>query len=148
MKVKLLVFTKVKNKGLKQLIAEYERRLVHHNVRFETLTFPESKQDKQQNRLKIYKTQHQHETIVLLDEFSTRMTTKDFSSFLKKRWIDGGVVTFILGDAHGFEESFKKEFEYRISLSPMTFPHEIAWLVWIEQVYRCVCIQSNITYHK
>lgn len=148
MKVKLLSFGAVKNKHVQAQISEYERRLKYHKVRFDIQRFNDSTMKTQQDRILTYTREHPEETVILLDEHGTTTSSRAFSEMLDKKWKQGSTVTFILGDAHGFDEEFKKGFSQRLSLSPMTFPHEIAMLLWIEQVYRAVCIQNNRPYHK
>ncbi|MGM5481098.1 MAG: 23S rRNA (pseudouridine(1915)-N(3))-methyltransferase RlmH [Nanobdellota archaeon] len=148
MKFKLICFGKVKDKHVKSLIDEYERRLVHHNIRYSVIEWSDSDLKKQQERIKSYVNTHPEKTFFLLDEYGMTLTTTGFADKLENEKKSDRDVVFILGDAHGFDESFKKDFSGRLSLSPMTFPHELARLLLTEQVYRVVTLWNRIPYHK
>lgn len=148
MKVKLLCFGSVKNKHLKALIDEYERRIKHHSARLEILSWQDRSTTQQQERIKGYVSAHPQEAFILLDEQGTTYSTQGFYDMLEARWKEDMTITFILGDAHGFDEAFKQEFTRHVALSTMALPHEMARLVWTEQLYRIVCMKKGIPYHK
>lgn len=57
-------------------------------------------------------------------------------------------VSFIVGSSFGLSESLKRECEFKLSMSPMTFPHSLARVMLFEQVYRAFAINNNSKYHK
>lgn len=59
-----------------------------------------------------------------------------------------GTVNFIVGSSHGLDETLKSEADFKLSMSPMTFPHSLARVMLIEQVYRAYSIINNGKYHK
>jgi 23S rRNA (pseudouridine1915-N3)-methyltransferase len=85
---------------------------------------------------------HLLEPYFLLDEKGTTLTSMQFAELLKKHEMQ--TLTFIIGSAHGFDETLKSKAK-RLSLSPMTWTHQMARL---EQIYRGICINKNLPYHK
>lgn len=77
------------------------------------------------------------------------LSSEDLSKKLEKLGSDGiSTVNFIVGSSFGLDESFKRECDFRLSMSPMTFPHELARVMLFEQVYRAFSIIGNSKYHK
>lgn len=88
--------------------------------------------------------------IALLDVEGKSLDTEGWAKKLTQ-WRDSGVQTtvFVIGGAYGFPESFRRALSgaERLSLSPLTFPHELARVVLLEQVYRALHIQAGGKYH-
>ena len=84
----------------------------------------------------------------LLDEHGVEYTSKNFAIFMQKQ-MNSGVqsVALVLGGAYGFSQSLKEKAHGLISLSQLTFPHQLARLVLLEQVYRGFTILNNKKYH-
>jgi 23S rRNA (pseudouridine1915-N3)-methyltransferase len=86
---------------------------------------------------------------VALDPAGKLMTTEDFA-----RWLQGAMsasvprVNFVIGGAWGLGASITEKADLKLSLSPMTFPHEMARLVLAEQIYRALSIWKGLPYHK
>ena len=75
------------------------------------------------------------------------------SEELSRRIIDFGVqgktqITFLIGGSVGLDESIKKQADWRLSMSPMTFPHHMARIMLLEQIYRAYQLAAGTTYHK
>ena len=75
------------------------------------------------------------------------------SEELSRRIIDFGVqgktqITFLIGGSVGLDESIKKQADWRLSMSPMTFPHHMARIMLLEQIYRAYQIAAGTTYHN
>lgn len=60
----------------------------------------------------------------------------------------GENLAFAIGSSHGFDPELKKEIPERLSLSPMTFPHDLSRILFLEQLYRAFAILKGKTYHK
>lgn len=94
--------------------------------------------------------------IVLLDEKGVLLNSQEFAAWLfNGNPLDGGRgqaewtrMIFIIGGANGTSETLKKAATDVISLSPLTFPHQMVRLILIEQLYRAVTIHQNHPYHK
>jgi 23S rRNA (pseudouridine1915-N3)-methyltransferase len=85
---------------------------------------------------------------VLLDETGTRMGSKQFANFLADRQNAGHhAIRFIIGGAYGVERSLHDEVDLVLSLSPMTFPHQLVRVIFLEQLYRAFTILRGEGYH-
>lgn len=70
------------------------------------------------------------------------------SESLSEKIRDISEISFIVGSSFGLDENFKRECDFRLSMSPMTFPHSLARVMLFEQVYRAMSITMNSKYHK
>ena len=86
---------------------------------------------------------------VVLDREGEMMGSESFAKFLNKRILDGTkVVNIIVGGPMGIDVSIKKSADKVLSLSSMTFPHELTVVIVAEQVYRAFAIMHGLPYHK
>ena len=86
--------------------------------------------------------------VVLLDEHGTERTSMDFSGWLQRRMASGSKrVVFVVGGPYGFSPEVYDRANEKISLSKMTFPHELVRLVFVEQLYRAFTILRHEPYH-
>ncbi|WP_299536265.1 23S rRNA (pseudouridine(1915)-N(3))-methyltransferase RlmH [Ulvibacterium sp.] len=155
MKVKLLVVGKTDGKSLIQLISNYENRLKHY-VKFELEFITDLKnvqnlsesQQKEKEGQAIIKKLSPSDVLVLLDERGKTYTSVEFSDFLQKK-MNSGIkqLIFTVGGPYGFSEAVYQRAEGMISLSKMTFSHQMVRLFFIEQVYRAFTILRNEPYH-
>ena len=77
------------------------------------------------------------------------LTSEQFSERLQTAAVAGGAdVVFIIGSSFGLDEELKKAAQFRLSMSPMTFPHQLARVMLLEQIYRAFQIASGGKYHK
>lgn len=81
---------------------------------------------------------------IALDVKGENLDSHSFATLLKKE----AQVTFFIGGAHGFDESFLSQYQKVISLSRLTYAHKIAKTVLLEQIYRGLCINHGHPYHK
>ncbi len=90
-----------------------------------------------------------YDYLVVLDERGQSTDSKRFSDFLQKR-MNSGIKTlcFVIGGAFGFAEKVRHEADSIISLSALTFPHQVTRLLLVEQLYRAHTLMKGISYHK
>ena len=84
--------------------------------------------------------------IISLSEEGKSFNSHEFSSLLLN--FENKKISFFIGDADGLSNNIKSNSDLLLSLSPLTFPHEIARLLLIEQIYRAVSISQNSPYHR
>lgn len=77
------------------------------------------------------------------------MSSESFSKEIEKCAVSGfGTLCFIIGGSHGLAPAVKSRAKYRLSMSPMTFPHQLARVMLLEQIYRAFMISNGGKYHK
>jgi len=156
MTIKLIVVGKTDAKYLQEGIAVYEQRLQHY-VRFELVVIPALKEQrgaspvevKEREAQLILKQLEKADRVVLLDEHGSRHTSVGFSQYIQKQ-MNAGVRTlaFVVGGAFGFAPSVYAAAHDRISLSDMTFNHQMVRLFFVEQLYRAFTILHHEPYHN
>ncbi|MGB7393039.1 MAG: 23S rRNA (pseudouridine(1915)-N(3))-methyltransferase RlmH [Pricia sp.] len=155
MTIRLLAIGKTDSKALQQLISEYEKRLKHY-VRFELIAIPDLKNTKNLSEIQqkekegelILKKLDAIDVMVLLDENGKHYSSVGFSQFLQKK-MNAGIkrLVFVIGGPYGFSDAVYARSQGRISLSKMTFSHQMVRLFVVEQVYRAFTILRNEPYH-
>ena len=155
MNLKLLAIGKTDNKNLQQLLDDYSKRLSFY-IKFYVEIIPdlknaknlsESQQKEKEGELILSKITPTDE-LILLDENGKSFSSVGFSEFLQKK-MNSGVKTlvFVIGGPYGFSENVYKSAKAKVSLSEMTFSHQMVRLFVIEQLYRGFTILKNEPYH-
>jgi 23S rRNA (pseudouridine1915-N3)-methyltransferase len=155
MQIKLIAVGKTDHASINQLIKEYESRLGHY-IRFEleiipdlknTKTLSESLQKEKEGELILKKISPSDE-LILLDERGKSYSSIDFSSFLQKKMNSGlKQLIFVIGGPYGFSEAVYRRSNGKLSISKMTFSHQMIRPFFIEQLYRAFTILRNEPYH-
>jgi len=155
MTIKLLAIGKTDNSQLQHLISEYESRLKHY-IKFELELIPDiknaknlsEKQQKEKEGELILKKLNTTDILVLLDENGKQFTSVEFSQYLQKK-MNSGIkkLVFVIGGPYGFSDTIYQKAQGKISLSKMTFSHQMVRLFVIEQLYRGFTILKNEPYH-
>jgi len=155
MKIRLIVVGKTNANYLKTGESDYEERLKHY-CKFEELIIPPIKNGgKLSNKdLKIkegeliLKNIDPMDQLVLLDEKGKSFSSADFSNFLNQKLLSSTKrLVFVIGGAFGFSEEVYKRADSKISLSKMTFSHQMIRLIFKEQLYRAFTILKGQKYH-
>lgn len=155
MKVKLYLIGKTDRAEIQALIELFSKRIERY-IRFETIIIPdlkntaslsESQQKTKEGQALLAKITA-NEFLVLLDEKGKRMSSKQFSQFLEKHMIQSTqCLSFIIGGPYGFSKEVYAKASGKISLSEMTFSHQIIRVIFAEQLYRGFTIIRNEPYH-
>lgn len=155
MTIKLLGIGKTDDPALQELTDVYIKRLQFYN-KFEQEFLPDLKkvknldenQQKQKEGELLMSKIASTDFVVLLDEKGKQYTSVDFSEFLQKR-LNSGVkqLIFVIGGPYGFSPDVYSRADSKISLSKMTFSHQMVRLFFVEQLYRGFTILRNEPYH-
>ncbi len=155
MKIKLLTIGKTDDKALEQLIQKYDTRLQHY-IAFSLEIIPDLKQrknlsiqlQKEKEGQLILSKISSTDQLFLLDENGKTMDSVEFSKFLQKQMNSGPKqLVFVIGGPYGFSEKVYQKAHGKISLSKMTFSHQMVRLFAVEQLYRGFTILRNEPYH-
>ena len=154
MKVTLLMVGKTTDTHLDALIGDYVKRLGHY-IPFALQVIPELKQTKhlttdQQKTQEgdcILKAVAANADLVLLDEHGKEFTSMEFAAHIQKRLSSGRDVVFVIGGPYGFSQAVYDKAAAMISLSRLTFSHQMVRLFMVEQLYRAMTILHNEPYH-
>ena len=154
MKIQLLLTGKTTDARLASLIDDYQQRLKHY-VPFELIVIPDIKNAKtlSEEQLKaaegeaILSRLTPSMDVLLLDEHGREFRSIDYAEFLQKKMNAGRDLTLIIGGAYGFSPAVYARANGKISLSQMTFSHQMIRLMAIEQIYRAMTILRGEPYH-
>jgi len=155
MKITLLQTGKTTDKHMSELVELYANRIKKYIV-LEIVTLPDIKntknmpvaEQKAKEAAKIIQSLTDDDYVILLDEKGKELKTVEFSSALERLFfLPKKRLVFIIGGPWGFSESVYARADYKMSLSRMTFPHQLVRLLFLEQLYRVFTIIKGEPYH-
>ena len=155
MKIRLIVVGKTNASYLKTGERDYEDRLKHY-CKFEELLIPPIKNGgklsyneyKIKEGMLILKNIAPKDQVILLDKAGKSLSSIDFSNYLNQKLLYSSKrLVFVVGGAFGFSEEVYKRSDSRLSLSKMTFSHQMIRLIFKEQLYRAFTILKGEKYH-
>lgn len=159
MNIKLYVIGKIKEQYLKLGIADYVARIkpysgleiieVNDEPVKENPNNSEIEMVKNKEAEKILKLLKPSEYLITLDLNKKEMNSVEFAGFLEKKFeISGSNLSFVIGGSYGLGDALKARANDSITLSKMTFTHQMTRLILLEQIYRAFKINRNEVYHK
>lgn len=155
MKISLLVIGKTDARYFVEAIQEYEKRLEHY-IPFEIQVIPDLKntksltvnQQKEKEGELILKSLQPGDYLVLLDERGKEYSSMQFATYIeKKTHTVSKRLVFVIGGPYGFSQAVYDKANEKLTLSRMTFSHQMIRLVFVEQLYRAMTILNNEPYH-
>lgn len=155
MKITLLAIGKTNAKYLQEGIDQYTKRLSHY-IPFELKILPDVKtakalttdKQKEMEGEMFMSAIQQGDWVTLLDERGKEFTSRDFASYIDKKMITiPKNLIFIIGGPYGFSKAMYDRANEKLSLSKMTFSHEMIRLFFVEQIYRAMTILKGEPYH-
>lgn len=154
MKITLLVVGKTTDERLTSLIDDYKQRLSHY-VPFEFAVIPDLKNAKSLTIDQIKSAEGElilraltpAMDVILLDEHGREYRSVEFADFLQKKMSSGKDLTLVIGGPYGFSKEVYQRANGKLSMSQMTFSHQMIRIMAIEQIYRAMTILRNEPYH-
>ena len=155
MNIKLLAIGKTDSTALQSLIQDNEKRLGFY-TKFTLEVIPDIRnvakmsenQQKEKEGELILKKLQSADQLILLDENGKQWSSVGFSEFLQKK-MNSGIkqLVFVIGGPYGFSDTVYQKAQGKLSLSAMTFSHQMVRLFFTEQLYRAFTILNNEPYH-
>ena len=150
----MLVTGKTTDPRLVSLIDEYRERLKHY-IPFEVVVIPDIKNTKTLTVEQVKTAEGEailsrltpSMEVILLDEHGREFRSMEFADYLQKKMGSGRDLTLVIGGPYGFSPAVYSRADGKISLSQMTFSHQMIRLMAIEQIYRAMTILRNEPYH-
>ena len=155
MKIQLILIGKTNEKYITEGFSIYEKRIKNY-IDFNIHVIPELKNAKNLSFELIKKQESEllmkqiidSDFVVLLDENGKNLSSIEFSKFLNTQMLKSTKnLVFVIGGAYGFSENVYKRANEKISLSKMTFSHQLVRIIFAEQLYRAFTILNNEPYH-
>ncbi len=155
MKIRLLTIGSTDKKYMKEGIDEYVKRISFY-IPFDLKVIPDLKnrstlspdQQKDKEGQLILNQIVPGDSVILLDELGLELSSVEFSKWMEKKMVSGiRQLVFIIGGPYGFSKSAYQRSDGMISLSKMTFSHQMVRMIFAEQVYRAMTILKNEPYH-
>lgn len=155
MQIKIIVVGKTDSKEINQLIDAYNNRLKHY-IKFEWFVIPDIKNSKNLSAPQIKDKEGQlilnqintTDYVVLCDEKGKQYTSVEFSEWFQKKMLQSiKQIVLVIGGGYGFSDEVYAKANEKISLSKMTFSHQMVRLFLAEQIYRAFTILKGESYH-
>ncbi len=157
-RVTVIALAKLKEKYLKEAVAEYEKRLSRYAkldiIELEPVRLPENPSDAQikdaleKEAQEILRKIPSGARSVAMCIEGKQMPSEEIARLLSDAEMSAGSIAFIIGSSYGLSEPLKKQCDMRLSVSPMTFPHQLFRVMLLEQIYRGFKINEGSAYHK
>jgi len=159
MKISIVAVGKIKERYMKEGVAEYVKRLsrfcdlriteVEDERAPESLSPMQEEQVKKKEAARIAGKLKEGTYLIVLDVKGTKKTSEDFASVLQSCFTSGrSDITFVIGGSLGLDAELIRKADLRFSLSDMTFPHQLTRLILLEQLFRAFKILNGEPYHK
>lgn len=150
--IKIITVGSIKEKYLKDAIAEYTKRLKKY-VNIEIIELKDEGLVEPNKAVliegeKIKKHISSKEYIITLEINGQELTSVEFSNKIEKIMLENSNITFIIGGSYGLSQDITSLAKMHLSFSKMTFPHQLFRVILLEQIYRAFKIKNNESYHK
>ncbi len=158
MQIKIITVGTLKEDYLKDAISEYKKRLSQY-ARIEEINIAEEKINDEDNKAqiasalekegeKIIKAAPRDSLRIALCVEGRELSSEEFASLISSASDKSGKLTLIIGSSHGLSDAVKRDADFRLSFSKMTFPHQLMRVILTEALYRAFTIINGKKYHK
>ncbi len=150
--IKIIAIGGIKENYLKDAIAEYQKRLTKYTsleiIELKDENFDNIDKTLNKEAEKIKKHISEKDYIITLEIEGKQLDSVEFSKKIENIQLEASNITFIIGGSYGLSTEIKEMSNYHLSISKMTFPHQLFRVILLEQIYRAFKIKNNESYHK
>ena len=150
--IKIISNGKIKEKYLKDAIAEYQKRINKYSkiefIELNDYDFDNKKLVLEKEKINILKNIKEKDFVITLEIDGKSITSEEFAKKIDETLITTSTIVFIIGGSYGLHEEVKIRSNYNLSFSKLTFPHQLFKVLLLEQIYRAFKILKNESYHK
>ena len=148
--IKIVCVGKIKEKYLKDAIAEYQKRISKYtklNI-IEVNDYDDINKVLQEEKEQIEKHIDSKDYLITLEIEGKQITSEELAKTLDNTLTINSNITFVIGGSYGIDQSIKNKANFHLSFSSLTFPHQLFRVLLLEQIYRAYKINNNESYHK
>ncbi len=151
MKTTLIFVGKTVSSEISHIVDEYVNRLRDKDIAIKIVPNIKKKYPVETQKIEecreVLKLVRPDDFLVLLDDKGKSFTSLEFASWLERRQMEPRNMIFVVGGAYGFSDEMYRRADFRLSLSKMTFSHQIVRAIFAEQLYRAFSIIGGLPYH-
>ena len=150
--IKIVCVGKIKEKYLKDAIAEYQKRISKYTklniIEVKDYDYDDINKVLQEEKEQIEKHIDSKDYLITLEIEGKQITSEELAKTLDNTLTINSNITFVIGGSYGIDQSIKNKANFHLSFSSLTFPHQLFRVLLLEQIYRAYKIHNNESYHK
>ena len=150
--IKIICVGKIKEKFYREAVLEFQKRLSKYTkleiIELNDITTNQIEENKKREAINIQKYINERDYIITLEIEGHQLSSEELAQKIDSIYQTNSTITFIIGGSYGLDDSIKKQSNYSLSFSKLTFPHQLFRIILLEQIYRAYKIINNESYHK
>ena len=150
--IKIICVGKIKEKFYREAVLEFQKRLSKYTkleiIELKDITTNQIEENKKREAINIQKYINERDYIITLEIEGHQLSSEELAQKIDSIYQTNSTITFIIGGSYGLDDSIKKQSNYSLSFSKLTFPHQLFRIILLEQIYRSYKILHHESYHK
>lgn len=150
--IKIICVGKIKEKFYSEAVLEFQKRLSKYTkleiIELNDITTNQIEENKKREAINIQKYINERDYIITLEIEGHQLSSEELAQKIDSIYQTNSTITFIIGGSYGLDDSIKKQSNYSLSFSKLTFPHQLFRIILLEQIYRSYKILHHESYHK
>ena len=150
--IKIICVGKIKEKFYREAVLEFQKRLSKYTkleiIELNDITTNQIEENKKREAINIQKYINERDYIITLEIEGHQLSSEELAQKIDSIYQTNSTITFIIGGSYGLDDSIKKQSNYSLSFSKLTFPHKLFRIILLEQIYRSYKILHHESYHK
>lgn len=153
MNIRIICVGKIKENYLVQAIEEYSKRIKPfcdlEIIELKEINTEDINKNIELEGIEILNAIRKNDYVIALSIPGKNISSEDFAGLIKEHYTyNSSIITFVIGGSNGLYNKVLQRSNYQLSFGKMTFPHQLMRVILLEQIYRCMMINSNHKYHK